>query len=117
MAFQGSYYIFRVIDVINIFQEQQFFFDSVNVSLPGLNDISSFRNAETAVLICAARWVTFKPKFKKMKKSRPEKKNSFILGNGTFLPPKKLYIFLKKILAPKNLKKTSLGETGCLSNH
>ena len=55
MALHGSYDIFRVIDVINIFQEQQFFFDCVNVSLAGVNDISSFRNAETTVLIYAAR--------------------------------------------------------------
>ena len=93
MALHGSYDIFRVIDVINIFQEQQFFFDSVNVSLAGVNDISSFRNAETAVLICAARWVTFKPKFKKIP---PRKKKFFYFRKWNFLAPKKTLYFLKK---------------------
>ena len=93
MALHGSYDIFRVIDVINIFQEQQFFFDCVNVSLAGVNDISSFRNAETTVLIYAARWATFKPKFKRMKKSCPEKKILSFQEMELSCPKKNLIFF------------------------
>ena len=70
----------------------------------------------------AATWAAFKPKLEKNKKIYPEK-NSYISGNRTFLPQKKLNKNFLKFLAAKNLiklfytlDKTPLGETGYLGN-
>lgn len=48
---------------------------------------------------------------KENKKDLPQKKNSCILGNRTFLPPKIL-----KISCTKKFNEFPLGEIGCLNN-
>ena len=87
---------------------------------PTLNMVKKFK---IFIVVCyTATWTTFKPNPEKILKNPPWKKFLYF-RKWKFLAPKQLNKPFSNFLTPKNVIKlfhtvnrTSLGETGCLSN-